>query len=193
MTNKEKYRRAFGVLHASEDVLTEVQTMKTKKHLSLRRTGLLCAAVILLFALAGIGYAENVGGIQRRIQLWRYGDQTDAILEIQDGSYELTYTDDDGTHTQGGGGVAIDVFGRERPLTDEELMEELRENIDVLYEEDGTVWVYYQNQSLEITDLFDENGVCYVQLQGDEQIVYLTVRYQDGYAWSTTGYVEPNG
>ena len=89
--------------------------------------------------------------------------------------------------------MAIDIFGRERPLTDEELMEELRENIDVLYEEDGTVWVYYQNQSLEITDLFDENGVCYVQLQGDEQIVYLTVRYQDGYAWSTTGYVEPNG
>ena len=127
MTNKEKYRRAFGVLHASEDVLTEVMNMKTKKHLSLRRTGLLCAAVILVFALAGIGYAENVGGIQRRIQLWRYGDQTDAILEIQDGSYELTYTDEDGTHTQGGGGVAIDVFGRERPLTEEELMEELKQ------------------------------------------------------------------
>lgn len=193
MTNKEKYRRAFGVLHASADVLTEVRNMKTKKHLSLRRTGLLCAAVILLFALASIGYAENVGGIQRRIQLWRYGDQTDAILEIQDGSYELTYTDEDGTHTQGGGGVAIDVFGRERPLTEEELMEELRENIDVLYEEDGTVWVYYQNQSLEITDLFDENGVCYVQLQGGDETVYLTVEYQGGYSWSTTGYVEPNG
>lgn len=193
MTNKEKYRRAFGVLHASEDVLTEVRNMKTKKHLSLRRTGLLCAAVILLFALASIGYAENVGGIQRRIQLWRYGDQTDAILEIQDGSYELTYTDEDGTHTQGGGGVAIDIFGRERPLTEEELMEELRENIDVLHKEDGTVWVYYQDQSLEITDLFDENGVCYVQLQGSEQTIYLTVEYQGGYAWSTTGYIEPNG
>ena len=193
MTNKEKYRRAFGVLHASEDVLTEVSNMKTKKHLSLRRTGLLCAAVILVFALASICYAENVGGIQRKIQLWRYGDQTDAILEIQDGSYELTYTDDDGTHTQGGGGVAIDIFGRERPLTEEELMEELRENIDVLYKEDGTVWVYYQDQSLEITDLFDENGVCYVQLQGGDETVYLTVEYQGGYSWSTTGYLEPNG
>lgn len=193
MTNKEKYRRAFGVLHASEDVLTEVRNMKTKKHLSLRRTGLLCAVVILLFTLASIGYAENVGGIQRRIQLWRYGDQTDAILEIQDGSYELTYTDEDGTHSQGGGGVAIDIFGRERPLTEEELMEELRENIDVLHKEDGTVWVYYQDQSLEITDLFDENGVCYVQLQGGDETVYLTVEYQGGYSWSTTGYVEPNG
>lgn len=32
MTNKEKYRRAFGVLHASEDILTEVTHMETKKH-----------------------------------------------------------------------------------------------------------------------------------------------------------------
>lgn len=32
MTNKEKYRRAFGMLHASEDILTEVKRMETKKH-----------------------------------------------------------------------------------------------------------------------------------------------------------------
>lgn len=37
MTNKEKYRRAFGVLHASEDILTEVKRMETKKHFSLRK------------------------------------------------------------------------------------------------------------------------------------------------------------
>lgn len=30
MTNKEKYRRAFGVLHASEDILTEVSVWKRK-------------------------------------------------------------------------------------------------------------------------------------------------------------------
>mgnify|MGYP000769228438 FL=1 len=45
MTNKEKYRRAFGVLHASEDILTEVTHMETKKHFSLRKAVLLCAAV----------------------------------------------------------------------------------------------------------------------------------------------------
>lgn len=87
MTNKEKYRRAFGVLHASEDILTEVTHMETKKHFSLRKAVLLCAAVIAVFAMAGVCYAEDVGGIQRTIQLWCYGDQTDAVLEIQDGSY----------------------------------------------------------------------------------------------------------
>ena len=30
MTNKEKYRRAFGVLHASDDFLTEAKAMKTR-------------------------------------------------------------------------------------------------------------------------------------------------------------------
>ena len=87
MTNKEKYRRAFGVLHASEDILTEVKRMETKKHFSLRKAVLLFAAVIAVFAMAGVCYAEDVGGIQRTIQLWRYGDQTDAVLEIQDGHY----------------------------------------------------------------------------------------------------------
>ena len=70
MTNKEKYRRAFGVLHASEDILTEVTHMETKKHFSLRKAVLLCAAVIAVFAMAGVCYAEDVGGIQRTIQLW---------------------------------------------------------------------------------------------------------------------------
>ena len=53
MTNKEKYRRAFGVLHASEDILTEVTHMETKKHFSLRKAVLLCAAVIAAFAIKG--------------------------------------------------------------------------------------------------------------------------------------------
>lgn len=173
MTNKEKYRRAFGVLHASEDILTEVTHMETKKHFSLRKAVLLCAAVIAVFAMAGVCYAEDVGGIQRTIQLWCYGDQTDAVLEIQDGSYELTYEAADGVHSEGGGGVAIDAFGRERPLTEEELLEDLQNRIDVTYREDGTVWVYYKDQSMDITDLFDENGVCFVQLKDGKKTVYL--------------------
>lgn len=101
MTNKEKYRRAFGVLHASEDILTEVIHMETKKHFSLRKAVLLCAVVIAVFAMAGVCYAEDVGGIQRTIQLWCYGDQTDAVLEIQNGSCELTYEAADGVHSEG--------------------------------------------------------------------------------------------
>ena len=152
---------------------------------------LLCAAVIAVFAMAGVCYAEDVGGIQRTIQLWCYGDQTDAVLEIQDGSYELTYEAADGVHSEGGGGVAIDAFGRERPLTEEELLEELQDRIDVTYREDGTVWVYYKDQSMEITDLFDENGVCFVQLKDGKKTVYLTVEYDSCFSWSTECYLQP--
>ena len=33
----------------------------------------------------------------------------------------------------------------------------------VEYEEDGSVWVYYYNQKIDVTDSF-VNGVCYVKL-----------------------------
>lgn len=191
MTNQEKYRRTFGVLHASDNFLTEVTTMNMKKHISFRKAALLCAALIALFLLASVCYAENLGGIQRKIQLWRYGDQTDAILEVQDGSYTLTYEDAHGPHEEGGGGVAIDFLGRERPMTEEELLEHIQSQVDVEYREDGTVWVYCRDQALEITNLFDENGVCFVKLVDGSDTLYLTVRYGNGYSYSSSGYVQP--
>lgn len=104
---------------------------------------------------------------------------------------ELTYEAADGVHSEGGGGVAIDAFGRERPLTEEELLEDLQNRIDVTYREDGTVWVYYKDQSMEITDLFDENGVCFVQLKDGKKTVYLTVEYDSCFSWSTECYLQP--
>ena len=138
MTNKEKYQRAFGTLHASHEFLMEARNMNNQKRHSHRRMLSLCAAVMLVLAMAAVCYAENVGGIQREIQLWIHGDQTDAVIEIEDGSYTLTYEDAEGLHERGGGGVAIDFFGRERPLTEEELLEQLSMP-EVEYREDGTV------------------------------------------------------
>ena len=190
MTNKEKYQRAFGTLHASHEFLMEARNMNNQKRHSHRRMLSLCAAVMLVLAMAAVCYAENVGGIQREIQLWIHGDQTDAVIEIEDGSYTLTYEDAGGLHERGGGGVAIDFFGRERPLTEEELLEQLSMP-EVEYREDGTVWAYYLDQSLEITDLFDENGVCFVQLKSGENTQYLTVKWQDGFATSPRCFVQP--
>ena len=62
---------------------------------------------------------------------------------------------------------------------------------EVEYREDGTVWAYYLDQSLEITDLFDENGVCFVQLKSGENTQYLTVKWQDGFATSPRCFVQP--
>ena len=136
------------------------------------------------------GYCLS-SGIQRKIQIWTYGDQTDATIVIDNGSYTLDYTNADGNPVHiGGGGVAYDFWGRERPLTEEELLEQLN-SPEVRYKDDGSVWVYYFDQKIDITDKF-ENGVCFVKLQANNETLYLTVEYQNGYSYSSKGYIQPD-
>lgn len=192
MTNKQRYQRTFGTLHASDDFLKEVSAMKTTKHFPARRLIGLCAAVILILGMATAAYAADMGGIQRRVQLWIHGDQTDVVLDIRDGQYTATYEDSEGnSHEFGGGGVAIEPDGSERPLTEEELLEHL-DHPEVEYEDDGTVWVYYRGQKIEITDKFDDSGVCYVQLKDGDDILYMTIKYQNGCATSPNCYIAPS-
>lgn len=191
MIDKEQYQRTFGVLHASGDFLKEEITMQSTKQFPVRRIVVLCAAVILVFSMATVCYAEDVGGIRRTIQLWIHGDQTSAVMDIQDGHYTITYEDAEGnTHEWGGGGVAFNPDGSERPLTEEELMEHLNEP-EVEYREDGSVWIYYMDQAMEITDRFDEENVCYVQLKKGAETLYVTVKYQNGYAMSPSAFIQP--
>ena len=192
MIDKTKYQRTFGVLHASGDFLKEDSLMQPKKHISIRRIGILCAAVILMFSMATVCYAADVGGIRRTVQLWIHGDQTSAIMDIQDGQYTLTYEDAQGnSHQQGGGGVAIEADGSERPLTEEELMEHLN-SPEVDYREDGTVWIYYMNQAMEISDRFNDDNICFVQLKNGKDTLFVTIKYDDGYAWSPSAFVQPD-
>lgn len=169
MTEKERFQRAFAPLHASPDTMTEVMKMterKTKRP-ALRRAATLGLAAALVLALGSVAYASDLGGIQRTVQLWLNGEMTDATLTVNEGSYTLRYPDKDGTeHEMGGGGIAI--------------------------EDDGTVTVYYLDQKLDVTDKFDEDGVCYVQLEGGEKTIYMTIKRGNGYATSTTKYILPN-
>ena len=191
MTNKERYQRAFSALHASCEFVTEENEMKTKKIVKFPRLVAACAVLALLFTVSTAAYAADIGGIRRSIQLWIHGDQTHAILVANDGSYDLYYTDKNGEgRLQQGGGKAFDIFGRERPLTEEELLEYLSAP-EVEYREDGSVWVYYFDQSLDITDKFDADGVCYVKLIANGKTVYLTVKYDNGYAYGSHAYISP--
>lgn len=192
MTNKEKYKQAFSGLHPLEPISPEVEQMVKiqKKH-----KFQVAAAILTAFILVGgtgTVYAANIGGIQRTIQLWIHGDQTDATLDVkEDGSYSLNYSDENGKEVeQGGGGVAFDADGTERPLTEEEIMEQLNMP-EVEYEEDGSIWVYYENQKIEITDKFDNDKICYVKIKGKEKTLYLTVKYQNGYCISEDKYPNP--
>ena len=191
MTNKEKYKRTFSALHASGHFL-EVKPMKTAKTTRIPRLVAACTAIIVLFSLSCVAYAADIGGIQRNIQLWLHGEQTDAVLEIQNGTYTLSYEDSDGqTHIREGGGISIDAWGNEQPITEEDILEHLNAP-EVSYEEDGSVWVYYYGQEIEITDLFDEDGVCYVQLKNDSEIIYVTVKFKGGFAYSTKKFPDPD-
>lgn len=191
MTNNERYKRTFSALHASEDCLMEVKAMKHTKRNYVSKLVAVCAAVVMVMGLATAAYAADVGGIQRNIQLWINGDQTDAVLDIQGGSYTASYQDQYGnSHEIGGGGVVIDSDGTERPLTEAEILEHL-DSPDVQYREDGSVWVCYHSEEVEITDKFDDDGVCYVQLKTDSGVLYLTVKYNDGFAYSPHSYISP--
>lgn len=193
MTNKERYQKAFAALHASDAFaasMEEKHMERTKKTYTPRLIAV-CAAVILVLGLATAAYAADVGGIRRTIQLWVHGDQTDAILEVQDGTYDLYYTDAEGNaRERHGGGVAFDVFGNEIPVSEEDILEHLNAP-ELEYRDDGTVWVYYYGQSVEITDKFDEDGICYVQLKHGGDTLYVTVKYDNGYAYGPHAYPDP--
>ena len=117
MTDKEKFQKTFDKLHASPDVLTEVLNMTTeKKAVPIRRkryTTKVAAAVDALVLIVGSGsaaYAMDLGGIQRIVQVWIHGDQTNAIFTIDEGTYTLDYTDENGKEVhRGGGGVAFNA------------------------------------------------------------------------------------
>ena len=203
-TNKERYQRTFSALHTScgmEEIMMEAsERMETSESMKAKgkkekayipKWVAACVALGLVFVSSTDVYAADIGGIQRNIQIWLHGDLTDAVLDIQNGQYTLTYEDEDGNRPErGGGGIAVGPAGKERELTEAEIMEHLDEP-EVRHKEDGTVWVYYHSQKLEITDKFDEDGICYVHLKDGKDNWYMTIKYHDGVAMSPHGYIDP--
>lgn len=193
MTNKEKYKQAFSAIYASDDLSLEVEKMeKTMKHHKFKAMAAAAAACVMLVGSATAAYAADVGGIQRTIQLWIHGDQTEATIQFDGGgNYSMDYTDKQGNvQHQSGGGIEIAPDGSETPVSNQDLIEELTAP-DVRYGEDGSVWIYWFDQKIDITDKF-ENNVCYVKLVNGEKTLYMTVKYRNGYATSPNKYLSPD-
>ena len=190
MTNKEKYKQAFSAIHVPNDfsLKTEKMERRNKQH-KFKTMVASVAACVMIVGSATVVYAADVGGIQRTIQLWIHGDQTEATIQFDgNGSYSMDYTDGEGkVRHQGGGGVSFAPDGTEIPASKEDLMEELTAP-DVRYEDDGSVWIYWFNQKIDITDKF-ENDVCYVKLENNEKTLYMTIKYHNGYATSPHKYL----
>lgn len=193
MTNKEKYKQAFSVLKSSGEISLEIERMAImNKRARMKTAAAAVAACVALAGGGGIVYAADIGGIQRTVQLWIDGDQTTVTFEYDgDGSFIMSYPTEDGEVEEiGGGGVAVEADGTERPLTEEELLDSLNDP-EVEYKDDGTVWVYYYDQKIEITDQF-QDGVCYVKLSHGDETLYMTIKYQDGYSTSPHKYADPD-
>lgn len=185
MTNKEKYKQAFSALHVTKEINLEVEKMTDrsgKQKITRMVAGF--AAFVLLLGGSVTAYAADVGGIRRTIQLWIHGDQTEVTIDYNsDGSYQMEYLDRYGnTNQQAGGGVALEPDGSQRPLTEAELRESF-DAPDVIYEDDGSVWVYYYDQKIDITDKFDDN-VCYIQVSNGDETLNMTIEYQGGYSYT---------
>ena len=188
MSNREQYKKAFSVLQASGDfTLGDEKMAVLKKKAMLRTFAAAACACLVIVGSSRIAYAANVGGIQRTIQLWMYGDQTDVTIDFDgSGNYSMEYTDADGnTRELGGGGFDVDADGTKRALTENELIWHLFEEVDVSYNDDGRIMLYFQGQVADITDKF-ENDICYIflngtDLNGTDVSLYVTVlKAEDG-------------
>ena len=167
--------------------LERTTNMENNKTNSRRIIGLVLAAC-LVFTLAVTAYAADIGGIRRIIKLWIQGEQTTVTLDVQEGNY--TVTAEDGSPIISGGGVVMEADGSTRPVTEKEIHTHL-DQPDLHNKEDGTIWVYYREQKIEITDMFDDSGFCYLELQDDNGILYVLVDKQGGLSTSSTGYPTP--
>lgn len=194
MKNSERYKKAFSKFQTSRDYLMEVENMKNNgsaRKFYVSKLAAVCVALVLVLGASTAVYAVNVGGIQRIIQVWMHGDQTNAVINVDDGTYSASYTDKDGKErTQSGGGVAFDENGNEVPVSEEDLIEYLNMP-DIEYTDEGKVLVYYRDHIIDITDKF-EDDVCYLQLVHEGEILYMTVKYKNGYSTGRDKYPLPS-
>lgn len=192
---KKQYKRAFGTLHTSEDFAerlnarlqanenAEVITMFDKKQKRKMSKAAIAASMAVVIAVSGFGvaYAADAGGIRTTLTVWMHGEQKEVdFTETSPGSYE--YTDDEGRE-HGGGGVAYDMFGRERPLTAEEMAEEISSNIELELHDDGTIWFYQKDIAEDVTDAVKacDDGTLHIKVRdGAVGYYYYDIEFDPG-------------
>ena len=181
MSNKEKYKQAFSVLHASCDISLEVEKMErkaeqNKKVFRMRPVAAACVCVCLLFGSMATAYAADLGGIREKLTTWIHGEQVDVdVTENGDGSYNFSYQDGDDVKEFGGGGVSLDADGKQSPLSAEEVLDEAGD--EVVTEKDGTVWLYYRQHKVNITELVKGDKTCKVAITDKDGPVYFDIKF----------------
>lgn len=176
MTNKERYKEAFSTLQTSGSKSLEVENMmKLKRKHKINIAAAVAAGCIVLGGSVS-AYAADVGGIQTKLSMWIHGSEVEVdVTDNEDGSYSYTYNENGKEIERSGGGVAIEDDGTERELSAQEILEECSGNPDVDTDEEGNVWVYYYDQKIDITNLFDEDNVCRIVLTHEDEKLYVKI------------------
>lgn len=191
MTEKELYRKTFDEVAASGmrklevcDIMNNVRVHKIPK----KTSAVLVAAVLFVVGVVG-AYAADIGGFRHTVQLWLYGEQVEITVSGVDGSYQIE--DSDGEVIQSGGGIAIEPNGSERPLTEDEIMEELGHAQPMINVVDGKMTLYFEDQIIDISEKF-EDGICRIELPDrNGMTLYVTVRDDGALSASNDGFVDP--
>ena len=204
MTDRERYKRTFSQLHASDRVMMEVTSMKKIKVMPMRRLIAIAAAVVLIAAMATVAYAADIGGFRRHFQIWlKDGTPVDVEFNMPDGelgNYTASFKDENGNEVVIYGEIASGDAGDATGDAEAETMSSLNAP-QVEYRDDGTVWVHYNGKDIEVTNLF-EKGVCHLELENEQletedgevtKSLYVTIQYGEGYTTSTEGFVHSIG
>lgn len=190
MTNRERYKQAFSALQCSGQHTREIEkaALRQKKH----RKNTAAAAAVACAVIAGAGgtvYAADLGGIQEKISMWLYGARIEAdVTENGYGGYIFTYTQNSETKNISGSGMSTDEDGNKIWLPADEVAAGMSGSADISVDGDGTVWIYYYDQVIDITNLFDENGICSLTLTHEDKTCCLEIsRDEDGrYSFTQT-------
>lgn len=197
MTNKEKYKEAFSVLQTSRDISLEVENMANMKRKHKMNLAIAAFAACIIIGGSATAYAADIGGIQEIFTTWIHGQKIDVTVKGNGGDgYEITYKNEEGTEDSwGGGGVIIDENGVETQMSAEELIEDYSSTPQVDTDNAGRVWIYLKDKSKDITELFDEKGVCRVAILDGEITHYVKItRENDGsYPYESTTDVPKEG
>lgn len=197
MTNREKYKEAFSVLQTSRDISLEVENMANMKRKRKMNLAFAAFAVCVIIGGSATAYAADVGGIQEIFSAWINGQK--VTVSVKDNADENGYTfsyNNEGTEVVwGGGGVAFDENGEEVKLSAQDIMDEYSDTPQIDTDDAGRVWIYLKDQSEDITDLFDEKGVCRVAVTSEGITHYVKItRDKDGsYPYESTTDVPKEG
>ena len=109
------------------------------------------------------------------------------------GAYSFSYNKDDGSSDSFNYGIAdVDADGNITWKPVDDVVSSINETAMVNVDENGRVWVYYYDQKEDITDSFDENGICNVTLTHEEKPLYVKVIKNDDGNYTYTQTDDPD-